>query len=82
VAPEQPRAVSTSLLDGGGPITAVTVTNETCAGVHFGASISGSTITGTMAAGKGIPEDFCQGILRVFDTCGETGHAAVFALIK
>ena len=62
--------------------TSVAVTNETCAGVNFGATLSGSTITVTMAANKGIPAGDCQGILRVFAGATEIAHAAVYALVK
>ena len=60
----------------------VAVTNETCAGVNFGATLSGSTITVTMAANKGIPAGDCQGILRAFAGATEIAHAAVYALVK
>jgi subtilisin family serine protease len=74
------RLVSLSTL--GTAATSVAVTNETCAGVNFGATLSGSTITVTMAANKGIPAGDCQGILRVFAGATEIAHAAVYALVK
>jgi subtilisin family serine protease len=75
------RLVSLSTL--GTAAATVAVTNETCAGVDFGATLSGATITVTMVAAKGIPEGSCQGILRLFDGGGgEIAHAAVYALVK
>ncbi len=62
--------------------TGVTLTNETCGGVDFGATLSGGLITVTMDAQKGIPAGPCQGILRVWNGSTELAHAAVFALIK
>ncbi len=62
--------------------TAVTLTNETCGGVDFGATLGSGTITVTMDAQKGIPAGPCQGILRVWNGGTEIAHAAVFALIK
>ena len=75
------RAVNLSTLSGAGPYT-VSVTNETGGGVDFGASISGSTITVTMTANKGIAAGNRQGILRVFSGSTEIAHAAVYAFIK
>ena len=74
------RLVSLSTL--GTAATSAAVTNETCVGVNFGATLSGSTITVTMAANKGIPAGDCQGILRVFAGATEIAHAAVYALVK
>jgi len=62
--------------------TGVTLTNETCGGVDFGASLGSGVITVTMNAQKGIPAGPCQGILRVWNGGTEIAHAAVFALIK
>ena len=75
------RTVALSNLTGSGPYT-VSVTNQTGAGVTFGATISGNTITVTMTAAKGIPAGNRQGILRVFDGSGEVAHAAVYVFIK
>jgi subtilisin family serine protease len=75
------RLVSLSTL--GAAAASVAVTNETCGGVDFGATLSGSTINVTMVANKGVPAGNCQGILRVFDAgATEIAHAAVYALIK
>jgi len=62
--------------------TGVTVTNETCGGVDFGATLGSGVITVTMNAQKGITAAPCQGILRVWNGSTEIAHAAVFALIK
>jgi subtilisin family serine protease len=75
------RSVALTTLSGAGPYT-VSVTNQTGAGVTFGATISGNTITVTMIANKGIAPGNRQGILRVFDSGGEIAHAAVYAFIK
>jgi len=74
------RSVVLTTLSGTGPYT-VSVTNQTGAGVTFGATISGNTITVTMTAAKGIPAGSRQGILRVFNS-GEIAHAAVYVFIK
>lgn len=73
--------VSISTLSGGGPYT-VAVTDQTGGGVSFGATISGSTITVTMTAAKGIAPGSRQGILRVSQGGAEIAHAAVYAFIK
>ena len=75
------RAVGVSTLSGTGGYT-VEVTNQTGAGVTFGATISGNTITVTMTAAKGIPVGNRQGILRVKKSGVEIAHAAVYAFIK
>ncbi len=75
------KAISLTTLSGSGPYT-VSVTDETGGGVDFGASISGTTITVTMAAGKGIAPGNRQGILRVSNAGGEIAHAAVYAFVK
>ena len=75
------RTVNLSTLSGTGPYT-VEVTNETGAGVDFGATISGNTITVTMTASKGISAGNRQGILRVKKAGVEIAHAAVYAFIK
>ncbi|OFW71031.1 MAG: hypothetical protein A2Y55_02520 [Actinobacteria bacterium RBG_16_68_12] len=75
------RTVNLSTLSGSGPYT-VEVTNETGAGVDFGATISGNAISVTMSAGKGIPAGNRQGILRVKKDGVEIAHAAVYAFIK
>jgi subtilisin family serine protease len=75
------RTVSLSNLGGTGPYTA-TVTGETCATVDFGAAVSGSTVTVTMAAQQTQGAGLCQGILRISNAGGQVAHAAVFALIK
>ena len=64
---------SVSLTTLGAAAASVAVTNETCAGVNFGATLSGNTINVSMVADKGIPEGNCQGILRVF-TRGDRGR--------
>jgi subtilisin family serine protease len=75
------RTAQLSTLSGSGPYT-VSVTDETGNGVDFGATISGSTITVTMTAAKGIANGSRQGILRVVGPSGEIAHAAVYVLIK
>ncbi|HXF98442.1 MAG TPA: S8 family serine peptidase [Gaiellaceae bacterium] len=75
------RTIALSTLSGSGPYT-VSVTDETGSGVDFGASISGSTITVTMNADKGIAPGSQQGILRVFAGGTEIAHAAVYAFVK
>jgi len=75
------RTVGLKTLSGAGPYT-VSVTNESGGGVDFGATISGSTITVTMTANKGIAAGNRQGILRVFSGSTELAHAAVYAFIK
>jgi subtilisin family serine protease len=75
------RTVALTTLDGSGPYT-VDVTDETGAGVDFGATISGSTITVTMTAGRRIAAGSRQGILRVRSGGTEIAHAAVFAFVK
>jgi subtilisin family serine protease len=75
------KTIALTTLSGAGPYT-VSVTNETGAGVDFGASISGSTITVTMTASKGITPGNRQGVLRVFSGGAEVAHAAVYAFIK
>jgi hypothetical protein len=75
------KAISLTTLSGSGPFT-VSVTDETGGGVDFGASISGTTITVTMAAAKGIAPGNRQGILRVSNAGGEIAHAAVYAFVK
>lgn len=75
------KTVAVTTLSGGGPYT-VSVTNETGGGVDFGTSISGSTITVTMTANKGIAAGNRQGILRVFSGGTQIAHAAVYAFIK
>jgi subtilisin family serine protease len=75
------RTVELTTLSGAGPYT-VAVTDETGAGVDFGATISGNTITVTMTAAKGSPAGNRQGILRVFSGGAEIAHAAVYVLIK
>jgi subtilisin family serine protease len=62
--------------------TSVAVTDETCTGVDFGATLSGNTITVSMAAQKGAGAGGCQGTLRVFNASGQIAHAAVYVLIK
>jgi hypothetical protein len=73
--------VNLSTLSGTGPYT-VEVTNQTGAGVTYGATISGNTITVTMTASKGILAGNRQGILRVKKAGVEIAHAAVYAFIK
>jgi minor extracellular serine protease Vpr len=75
------KTASLTTLAGSGPYT-VSVTDETGGGVDFGASISGTTITVTMAAGSGIAPGNRQGIVRVSNASGEIAHAAVYAFVK
>jgi subtilisin family serine protease len=75
------RMVSLSNLGGSGPYTA-TVTGETCTAVDFGATVSGMTVSVTMAAQRLQGAGRCQGILRISNAGGEVAHAAVFAEIK
>lgn len=60
----------------------VAVTDVTGAGVSYGATRSGNTITVTMTAAKGATFGGHQGILRVYGASGEVAHAAVYTLIK
>ena len=66
---------------GGGSLT-VAVTNETGAGVDFGATLSGGTVTVTMDAAKGAAPGDHQGTLRVYRGGIEVAHAAVYAFSK
>ena len=75
------KTVALTTLSGSGPYT-VAVTDETGGGVDFNATISGNTITVTMAAGQGIAAGNRQGILRVSSGGTEIAHAAVYAFIK
>jgi len=75
------KTIALTTLSGAGPY-GVTVTGETGAGVDFGATISGSTITVTMTASQGIPAGNRQGILRVSAGGTEIAHAAIYAFIK
>jgi subtilisin family serine protease len=74
------RTVTLTTLDSGA--TSVSVTDQTGAGVVFGASLSGNRITVTMSAAKGIPPGSRQGTLRVFSGATEIAHAAVYVFIK
>ena len=75
------KAVALTTLAGSGPYT-VQVTDETGAGVDFGATISGDTITVTMNANRRIAAGNRQGILRVSSGGTEIAHAAVYVLVK
>jgi minor extracellular serine protease Vpr len=73
--------VALTTLAGSGPYS-VAVTDETGMGVDFNATISGSTITVTMTAGRGVAAGNRQGILRVSSGGTEIAHAAIYAFIK
>jgi minor extracellular serine protease Vpr len=75
------KTVALTTLTGSGPY-AVEVTDETGNGVDFDATISGNTITVTMAANRRAAAGSRQGILRVRSGGTEIAHAAVFAFIK
>ena len=79
----QSMAKTISVKSLGGTASRVEVTNQTGGGVSFGATLSGNTITVTMATGKGIQAGHRQGVLRVYNAGGtEVAHAAVYTLIK
>jgi minor extracellular serine protease Vpr len=75
------KTIALTTLAGAGPYT-VAVTDETGLGVDFGATISGSTITVTMTANRGIAGGNRQGILRVSSGGTEIAHAAIYAFVK
>jgi minor extracellular serine protease Vpr len=76
------QTVSLSGLDGGlGTVTA-TVSDQSGGGVTFGATVSGGTVTVTMAAAKGATAGDHQGILRISRGGVEVAHAVVYAFVK
>jgi minor extracellular serine protease Vpr len=75
------KTIALTTLAGAGPYT-VAVTDETGLGADFGATISGSTITVTMTANRGIAGGNRQGILRVSLGGTEIAHAAIYAFVK
>lgn len=66
----------------GAPATSVTISSSTGTGVGYSATLSGSTITVSMAAAQGASGGDHQATLRVFSGSTEIAHAIVYTLIK
>ena len=66
----------------GAPATSVTISSSTGTGVGYSATLSGSTITVSMAAAQGASGGDHQATLRVFSGSTEIAHAIVDTLIK
>jgi minor extracellular serine protease Vpr len=66
----------------GAAATAVTIGSSTGTGVTYGATLSGSTISVSMAAAKGASAGDHQTILRVWSGGTEIAHAVIYTLVK
>jgi minor extracellular serine protease Vpr len=66
----------------GAAATAVTIGSSTGTGVTYGATLSGSTISVSMAAAKGASAGDHQTTLRVWSGGTEIAHAVIYTLVK